>query len=64
MKKALFLLLSFLFFEFVFGEYKKIDGSKLISISYTPNADYDASEIVSPENLNQEMLALMDIAKM
>ena len=57
MKKALFLLLSFLFFEFVFGEYKKIDGSKLISISYTPNAEYDASEIVSPENLSQEMLA-------
>ena len=57
MSKALFILLSFLFFGVAFSEYITLDGSKLISLSYSPNTDYDAREIVSQENLSQEMLS-------
>ena len=62
-------LLLFLSFELTFCTYTTLDGSKLISLSYFPNEDYDASELVSSDNINQEMyhiipgLLHMDIVK-
>ena len=38
-------------------EYITYDGSKLKSLSYTPNDDYDATVHVSIENFNQEMIS-------
>ena len=38
-------------------EYKTYDGSRLKSLSYSPNQDYDASPRVSIENFNQEMIS-------
>ena len=57
MSKTFFILLSLLLLQFVFSEYTTIDGSELISLSYSPNTNYDASETVSSENLSQEMLS-------
>ena len=56
MNKGLFSNLLFLLISVSLCTYTTIDGSRLISLSYTPNEDYDASEIVSSENINQEML--------
>ena len=57
MREITFLIFSIILLEFVFGEYTTIDGSELISLSYSPNTNYDASETVSSENLSQEMLS-------
>ena len=57
MSKTFFILLSFLLFGFSFSEYTTLDGSQIISLSYSPNTNYDASETVSSENLSQEMLS-------
>ena len=38
-------------------DYVTFDGSKLISLSYSPNEDYDATENVSIENFSQEMIS-------
>lgn len=57
MNKALIINLLFLSFELTFCTYTTLDGSKLISLSYFPNEDYDASELVSSDNINQEMLS-------
>ena len=57
MNRSFFLNLLFLLLELTFCSYITYDGSKLISLSYSPNEDYDASEIVSTDNINQEMLS-------
>ena len=57
MRAISFLIFSIIFLQFVFSEYTTIDGSELISLSYSPNTNYDASETVSSENLSQEMLS-------
>ena len=49
--------LLFILFSLSFSEYTILDGSKLIPISYAPNEDYDASEIVTPSAVSQEMLS-------
>ena len=51
------LSLLFILFSLSFSEYIILDGSKLIPISYAPNEDYDASEIVTPSAVSQEMLS-------
>ena len=57
MSKIFFFFLLFNFLEITFSTYKTLDGSQLIPLSYTPNSDYDATEVVSQENVNQEMLS-------
>lgn len=57
MSKVLFSLLILFHFYFVFSAYTTLDGSQLIPLSHSPNVDYDASEVVSQENVNQEMLS-------
>ena len=49
--------LLFILFSLSFSTYTTIDGSKLIPMSYSPNEDYDAAEIVSPSAISQEMLS-------
>ena len=49
-----FLLLLFFHTNCDFITY---DGSKLISLSYSPNEDYDATEKVSIDNFSQEMIS-------
>lgn len=56
MNKLLSRSLLFLLFSYVFSTYTTYDGSKLIPLSYSPNQDYDASEIVSTSSISQEML--------
>ena len=55
MNKGLAILL--LLFSQIVCVYYNFDGSRLISLSYTPNENYDASEIVSMENFSQEMIS-------
>ena len=50
-----FITILLLFFH-INSEYITYDGSKLISLSYSPNEDYDATEKVSIENFSQEMI--------
>ena len=57
MSNYLFIIFIFFFLDYSFCEYTTLDGTKFIPLSYSPNADYDANEIVSPENINQEMLS-------
>ena len=57
MNRALLLHLLFLLFSLIFSEYTIYDGSKLVPMSYSPNEDYDASEIVTPSAVSQEMLS-------
>ena len=57
MKEAIQINLFFILFSLVFSTYIPYDGSKLIPISYSPNEDYDANEIVSTSALSQEMLS-------
>ena len=57
MNRALLLNLLFLLFSLIFSEYTIYDGSKLVPMSYSPNEDYDATEIVSPSSISQEMLS-------
>ena len=57
MPKHLLLTFLFLFIQLSISTYTTLDGSKLISLSYSPNTDYDASEIVSPKTISQEMLS-------
>ena len=57
MSKILFSLLIIFHFSFVFSTYTTLDGSELIPLSHSPNIAYDASEVVSQENVNQEMLS-------
>jgi hypothetical protein len=38
-------------------EFTTYDGSKLVSLSYSPNYDYDATERVCIENFSQEMIS-------
>ena len=57
MSKPLFLSLLFFLINLSISEYTTIDGSKLISLSYEPNEDYDATEIISPKTITQEMLS-------
>ena len=55
MNKFLIVLLS-LFIQSI-CQFQVFDGSKLISLSYSPNENYDASEIISMDNFNQEMIS-------
>ena len=57
MSKIFFFFLLFNFLEITFSTYTTLDGSQLIPLSYTPNSDYNATEVVSQENVNQEMLS-------
>ena len=57
MSKPLFLFLLFTFIQLSISEYTTIDGSKIISLSYEPNADYDATEVISPNHITQEMIS-------
>ena len=50
-----FIIILLLFF-YINSEFITYDGSKLISLSYSPNEDYDATEKVSIENFSQEMI--------
>ena len=51
------LVIIFLLFFQINCEFITYDGSKLISLSYSPNEDYDATENVSIENFSQEMIS-------
>ena len=57
MAKALFLSTIFILISLTLSSYTTIDGSKLISLSYSPDGNYDASEIVSSKTINQEMIS-------
>ena len=53
-------LLGLIFLSLVlkaFCAYTIYDGSRLQSLSYTPNSNYDASKLVSMANFNQEMIS-------
>ena len=56
-KTSILLLFSFMFFGFVQSTYKTLDGSQFIPLSYSPNIQYDAREIVTQENINQDMIS-------
>ena len=56
MEKA-FLFIFVTLFNQIFCEFKTFDGSNLISLSYAPNVDYDASSPVSIEIFDQEMIS-------
>ena len=51
------LIIILLLFFHINCEFITYDGSKLISLSYSPNEDYDATEKVSIENFSQEMIS-------
>ena len=51
------LLVLLLFLIQAYCKYTKYDGSKLISLSYSPNLSYDATERVCIENFSQEMIS-------
>jgi hypothetical protein len=51
--KAILLLL----FLHAYCDYITYDGSKLKSLSYSPNEEYDATELVSINNFSQEMIS-------
>ena len=57
MNVPLRLNLLLILFSLSFSAYTIYDGSKLIPISYAPNEDYDATEIVSTSVISQEMLS-------
>ena len=50
-------LVVLLFLIQVYCKYTTYDGSKLISLSYSPNLDYDATERVCVDNFSQEMIS-------
>ena len=52
-----FQILTALLFFSIGCEYITYDGSKLKSLSYSPNFDYDATELVSMDNFSQEMIS-------
>ena len=54
-RTLLFILISL--FIHSYCEYTTFDGSKLISLSYSPNYDYDAKESICIENFSQEMIS-------
>ena len=55
MNRLLAILL--LLFSQIACEHRVYDGSKLVPLSYAPNEKYDASEIVSINNFNQDMIS-------
>ena len=57
MSRLLPINILFLLFSMAFSTYTIYDGSKLIPLSYSPNEDYDATEIVSPSSISQEMIS-------
>ena len=56
-KASILLLVSLILCEFARCDYTILDGSQFIPLSYSPNVQYDAKEIVTQENINQEMLS-------
>ena len=56
-KASILLFLSLILFEVVRDTYTTLDGSQFIPLSYSPNVQYDPREIVSQDNINQEMLS-------
>ena len=56
-KASILLLFSAIFCAFVQCTYTTLDGSQFIPLSYSPNIQYDAREIVTQENINQDMLS-------
>ena len=56
MSKPLLFILLILLVSLSQSIYYTLDGSRLISESYAPSSNYDASEIVSSKTINQDML--------
>ena len=56
-KASILLFLSLILFEVVQNTYTTLDGSQFIPLSYSPNVQYEPREIVSQDNINQEMLS-------
>ena len=56
MNNFIIFIFALILFE-VSCEYKIYDGSRLISLSYSPEQDYDASIPVSMDNFDQEMIS-------
>ena len=56
-KASILLLFSAIFCAFVHCTYTTLDGSQFIPLSYSPNIQYDARELVTQENINQDMLS-------
>ena len=56
-KASILLLFSAIFCAFVHCTYTTLYGSQFIPLSYSPNIQYDAREIVTQENINQDMLS-------
>ena len=53
----IFLLILLVLLVQNYCEFTTYDGSKLISLSYSPNFNYDATERVCIENFSQEMIS-------
>jgi hypothetical protein len=56
MKKSIIFILSLTLIH-IHCDFKSYDGSKLISLSYSPNEEYDGAIPVSKENFDQDMLS-------
>ena len=56
MKRTFLIILLILIIQ-NYCEFTTYDGSKLVSLSYSPNYDYDATERVCIENFSQEMIS-------
>ena len=56
MKHNLIIIISLLFLS-ISCYYITFDGTKLKFLSYSPNYEYDATELVSMENFSQEMIS-------
>ena len=49
--------LLFFAFSLILCDHTQYDGSKFVPLSYSPNEDYDAHEIVSTNSISQEMIS-------
>ena len=56
-KASILLLFSLILCDFAYCNYTTLDGSQLIPLAQSPNVQYDATEIVTQENINQDMLS-------
>ena len=56
-KASILLLISLILCEFMHCDYTTLDGSQFINLSYSPNVQYDAREIITQANINQDMLS-------
>ena len=56
MNMSLIIIVLSMFLQ-IYCDYITFDGSKLVSLSYSPNVDYNAEESVSTDTLNQDMIS-------